>query len=229
MIRGALLAAALLPGIGATDPRAPVDVYAWPWSAVVLVQSPGVSRCTGFLIDPRHVVTAAHCLYSNRVGHLVQPNSVHVLAGFHNGAFAAHAVAVVYRVPGGWSPSRERETSGADVAVLTLGSPVAPRGLPLTEPKQGQMAMLGGYERDRAEILIADQSCRVTGVEADRAGRPLWRHSCTGTFGASGAPLLVRDAAGTWAAAGVMVAAFSTHAGGVVVPSATIAALIASK
>ena len=61
--------------------------------------------------------------------------------------------------------------------------------------------------------------------EADAADRPLRQHSCAGTRGTSGAPLLVRDH-GRWAAAGVQVAAVEGDIGGLAVPSETVQALL---
>lgn len=193
------------------------------------MQVAGVSRCTGFLLDARTAITAAHCLYSSRVRHMVRPDSVHVLSLYQRGSFAAHTLAVSYRVAQGWLPLDQAAGSGADAVALTLAAPLGSRFLTLSPARPGQAAMLGGYERDRAQILLADRECRVMGTAADAKGRPLRQHSCAATFGTSGAPLLVRAASGEWAAAGVQVVAVEGAAGGATVPSETLAALIASK
>src|SRR5260370_25109005 len=97
-------AAGPLPGLGrpdATNPRVRVDMQAAPWRAVVRVQSPGLSRCTGFMVGPDVGVTAAHCLFSIRLGGLIPPGSVPVLTGYGAGNHAAPAVAARYRLAPG--------------------------------------------------------------------------------------------------------------------------------
>ena len=199
-----------------------------PWSALVLVQIPGISRCTGFLLGPRLAVTAAHCLYGARVRHMLGAGSVHVLSGYSAGDYARHSVAVSYRVPAAFVGGDGGQSRGADVAVLVLAEPVGSVALQLAAARPGEAAMLGGYNQDRAQVLLADPACQVIGAVADPAGRPLRRHSCAGTRGTSGAPLLVREAgSGPWAAAGVQVAAENGDSGGLAVPEETIQALLA--
>jgi protease YdgD len=108
------------------------------------------------------------------------------------------------------------------VAVLTLPAPVTRTVLPLAPARWGQPAMLGGYSQDRAEALMADTHCVVLGLLTHPPGLALRRHSCVGTRGTSGAPLLVRDAGGAWAAAGVQVLGNNADAGGLAVPSDTV-------
>ncbi len=218
--------AALLPGLGPQEARRPVDATAWPWSAVVLIQIPGVSRCTGFRIGPSAILTAAHCLYSRRLQHMVRPSSVHVLAGVQGDAYSSHKVALRYRVAEGWEV---HGPAGLDAALLTLAEPILGRSLTLFAARSGQPAMLGGYEQDRGQRLVADAACHVMGTALDDHGHDLRRHDCAGTSGSSGAPLLVRDGSGEWAAAGLQVAARDGAAGGVAVADTTLAALIGSK
>ena len=193
----------------------------------MLVQVPGISRCTGFLLGPRLAVTAAHCLYGVRVRHMLGAGSVHVLSAYSGGDYARHSVAASYRVPAGFVAGDAGRSRGADVAVLTLAQPVGSAVLRLVAARTGAAAMLGGYNQDRAQVLLADPACRVVGTVADPAGRPLRRHSCAGTSGTSGAPLLVREAgSGEWEAAGVQVAAERGEPGGLAVPAETIEALL---
>jgi protease YdgD len=205
-----------------------VDVAAWPWSALVLVQVPGVARCTGFMLDPRTVMTAAHCLFLPRVRHMARPDDIHVLSGYARGDYRGHSLITRYSTASGWDPGDEHRAPGADAAVLTLATPLPGGALGLTPGQPGQAAMLGGYEQDRAQVLLADTDCRVMGLAGD-AGGLLRQHSCTATSGASGAPLLARDPAGRWAVAGLQIAAERGVAGGLAVDQSTLAALIASK
>ena len=224
-VRAGLLAGLLLPGLGAGTVRVPVSVGDPPWSSLVRVQVPGVSRCTGFVVARDLVVTAAHCLWSARVGRMARPGRVHVLAGYDRGTFRAHAVARSYRVGEGFD-GRSEAGLGGDVAVLALDAPVGGPSLPWAgAARPGQAAMLGGYEQDRSEALLADTDCRVMGRVVDAGGRALLQHACAATRGASGAPLLVREG-GVWAVAGVNVAASVGDVGGLAVPGATARALL---
>jgi len=200
-----------------------------PWAAVARVQVPGVSRCTGFLVGPQTVVTAAHCLYGRRLGHFAPPTSVHVLLGYADGVFTRHTVSTAYRVTDGYDPSMPGG-QGADVAVLTLATAIGKPGETLALAEQptadGAPLMLGGYGQDRAERIAADLSCKSVGYVAGADGRLLLRHDCEGTRGTSGGPVLTA-APGGWRVAGVQVAGNLNGAGGLAVPAAAIRALLA--
>ncbi|MFH5926368.1 trypsin-like serine peptidase [Roseomonas sp. SXEYE001] len=213
-----------LPGLGSRDPRRPVDGGAMPWAALGRVQTELGGRCTGTLIGPRTVLTAAHCLVAPRSGQLVRPSSVHFLLGYRQGAWRARARAVALTIGPGFD-ARTRSPRGADWALLTLDAPISPAegSLPLMTgfPPNGTPLMLGGYQQDRPELLMADDDCRVLGVL--RHGRHLLlAHDCAGTRGSSGAPLLARTPDGGWAVAGAAVAAARRDARGLAVPATTL-------
>src|SRR4051794_4386214 len=106
-----VLAAALaLPGVGPADPRVPVDATLPPWRALGRVQTELGGRCTGFLVEARTVLTAAHCLYRRSTEAYVRPGSVHFLLGYDRGQYAAHARVVAFTVGPGYDPQREGET-----------------------------------------------------------------------------------------------------------------------
>ena len=92
------IAAELLPGVGARDRRLAVDVRLPPWNAIVKVQTNIATRCTGALVGPSTVMTAAHCLYNRRTHALLRPGSLHVLFGYEPGGHFWHA-----QVAGSWS------------------------------------------------------------------------------------------------------------------------------
>lgn len=109
---------------------------------------------------------------------------------------------------------------------MTVETPIgtADRVLPVARelPRPETPAMLGGYEQDRSQLVAADIECAVLGLAQDAAGHLLIRHSCAGTRGVSGAPLLVRVAGGGWAVAGVASTAGLGASGGNAVPVAAL-------
>ena len=96
------LPASVLPGIGAADPRHRVDLAQSPWQALGRVQLEIGGRCTGALVAPRLVLTAAHCLVNGRTRSMVQPGMVHFMLGYDRGEAVAHARVVAYRTGPGF-------------------------------------------------------------------------------------------------------------------------------
>ncbi len=221
-----LISAVALPGVGPGDDRVAVDPSSMPWRAIGRVQTELGGRCTGFLVAPRTVVTAAHCLYLRRPNAYVRPGSVHFLLGYARGGYVAHARIAAFRVGPGYDPARPHAASGADWALLTLdaplGTPERILGLAATPPAPGTPLQLGGYGQDRAEVIAADLDCSVKALLRDDAGQLLVQHSCNGAAGTSGAPLLARGADGGWLAVGIQVAAFNDQAGNLAVPTASV-------
>ncbi|MBV1836319.1 trypsin-like serine protease [Acetobacter estunensis] len=210
----------LRPGIGASDARQSVDMSQLPWSAIGRVQTELGGRCTGFLIAPNVVETAAHCLFIARTGHFIRPHDVHFLRAYDRGHYAAHARAIRFLVPPEYDPRREAATAAFDRATLFLEAPVATRAqtLPVAQnlPVPGSAVVLGGYEQDFSEVVRSDLNCQILGINRTTNGHVLIDHDCDATRGSSGAPLLGRQNGG-WTVFGVQALA-NYGRGGAAVP-----------
>ena len=220
----------LRPGVGPEDPRRPVDVRAEPWRALGRVQLEVGGRCTGVLVGPRTVLTAAHCLFGPRSRQVVRPGTVHFLLGYHMGEWTARARVTAIAMGEGFQLERDSPFGGplgADWALLTLDAPLGEgRALRLRRdpPPPDTGLMLAGYQQDRPEALLADTGCRALRMRRGAQNLPLLAHGCAGTRGASGAPLLARGQDGTWEIVGVASAVAKDSAQGVAVPAAALPA-----
>jgi protease YdgD len=202
------VAAELLPGVGVLDRRLAVDVRLPPWNAIAKVQTNIATRCTGALVGPDTVMTAAHCLYNRRTRALLGPGSLHVLFGYERGGYFWHAQVVRYAVGDGFDGAEPARHPGSDWARLQLAEAVPPAIEPLRLSKEvpvsGNAVALPGYNQDRIHRLMADTSCRITGISII-SGERLLTHDCSATRGTSGGLLLARRG-DHWEAVGINIA-----------------------
>jgi protease YdgD len=220
---GSALDRPVLPGLGPHDGRMRADPNRVPWRAVGKLQANTGNlhaSCTGTLIAPAQVLTAAHCLINPRTRTYFPPSSLHFLIGYDHGVYAGHALALKFMVAPGFDLTHPTETSGSDWAVLTidkdLGNPDRILKLRDQVPAVGTKAMIGGYEQDQPLVLIADTACKIVALTVDRDGHRMLHHNCAATRGVSGAPLLVREGS-EWRVAGIDVMASIGATGGIAV------------
>lgn len=211
--------AAEVPGLGPVDTRLPVSPHDVPFDAIALVETTAGGRCTGALVAPQVVLTAAHCLVASDASRLVPAREIRVRLGERT------VQGTRLRSGPGFVPARE-EPWRADWALVTLAGPLGDgHVLPMLRepPAQGTPATLAAWRYDQPDILLADRACRVVLVGTFGAQGILVGHNCAGTMGSSGAPILV-PVRGGYAVAAVQVKAALGQPLGVGVPAFTIPA-----
>ena len=189
------------------DRRVPVDPNAPPWNAIAKVQSNVGEHCSGVLIAPSVVLTAAHCLYNPRTRALLQPLSLHVLFGYQRAQYRWHRQVARFAVGAGFDGTTGRPQPG-DWARLELSEAVPLTPLPLLDGgvASGWAVALAGYNQDRAQLLMGDLDCHVLHVATVSANATFIFHDCAATRGTSGAPLLTKRDGG-WAVIALNIAA----------------------
>ena len=165
------------------------------WEAVGYLDIGGRGFCTGTLVSPDVVLTAAHCLVDRATGKRHAPRTVRFLAGLRGGEVIVERrgqVTVIhprYQVNAPEMITRVRH----DVALLKLDRPIpvteASPIVPGSKVKPGDRVSVVSYARGREDAPSIQRSCRVL-----ERYQGVLMMSCLSDFGASGSPVMtIRD------------------------------------
>lgn len=165
-----------------------------PTAAVGVILRGGVAVCTGALIAPDLVVTAAHCLDAEGS----DPTRIRFRTGAYPGSAAVEggAVRIVRHplYPGAGESAPVDRRAGYDLALVRLAAPVpASVALPLALARGATVAsrlLVASYRGGQGE-RARERMCPVI-----EAGDRMIRMGCDVRPGESGAPVLQREGEG---------------------------------
>lgn len=162
------------------------------WEAVGRLNMAGKSFCTGALIAPDLVLTAAHCMFDVDTGRLYDASEIEFLAGWRNGRASAYrGVRAAIPHPEFKFTNDDRVMRVAhDLALLKLDQPVNNTSVipfsTATSPRRGDEVGVVSYAHDRANSPSLQELCHVL---ARQSG--ILVMTCDVDFGSSGAPVFM--------------------------------------
>lgn len=158
------------------------------WQSVGRLDIKGKGYCTGTLIAPDLVLTAAHCVYNG--DRLIEPQEMTFKAGLTNGQVSAKRVVSQIEAHAGYSPKRGHniENIRHDLALVRLAKPIPTSELDPFAVFSGIMpngpVSVVSYGQGRSDVLSRQNECQVLGRQ-----QRLIALDCDVTFGSSGAPV----------------------------------------
>lgn len=162
------------------------------WQAVGRLNIGERSFCTGSLIAPDLVLTAAHCMFDSDTGERIADAKVQFLADWRGGRAAAYrgVKRSLVHPRFTFTDGNFADRVASDVAILELDQPIRNSSIkPFStdaRPVTGAEVGVVSYAKDRADSPSLQEVCHV--MARQRGSLVL---SCDVDFGSSGAPIFV--------------------------------------
>jgi len=186
-------------GIIGEDNRVVVGGDDVPWVAVGQVNVGGYrirKMCTGTLIAPDRVITAAHCVVDPKTRAPFAGRRIHFVTGVGGSGYKAHATGKCVQLASSIAADDARQVSEnvlvPDVAIIVLSEPIsvpAATVISADEIHATPDLVHTAYSIDRRFALSAHFGCRL---RQSKVKAPRWLNDCDTTSGSSGGPLFIR-------------------------------------
>jgi len=174
-----------------------IDSTDAPWVSIGRVNVAGyrsTSMCTGTLIAPNLVLTAAHCLYNKKTLKPFPLDDLLFIAGVRRDAYSARLEPACFFANKDYLPRHKPKLRDVheDVGLIVLKEPSTLPPVPALTLEEAAVLSKDtrfqsvGYRRSRRFLPTVVEACKVMGTTEDS-----WVTDCASEAGASGGPLLV--------------------------------------